>query len=454
MTSPCFSDIFIIEELKEKLMSKVQMLLVILIVVASVFLRFHNYAVYPQRGATSDEYTYAFLGVSLLTKGVPISWSSFLSYKEKIDLIIDRIYFPIVKPYFDHPPLNGLVIGSWALLFGENSFEKITLSTIRLASIILATISAFLLFLISNTLYGYKVGIWALTLYSTVTIFIMNARVVVAENLLTPLMLGAIYVTIKFLEKKNVKYLVIVGILCGLAILTKIVGIVVFLATCYILLLNKIKRKHICIFVGTFLLFLLSLLLYGAYFDWGLFWAIQQEQAGRPIGPQTLFTLIRQPTIVNTIFHDGWYYLGFFALFTSFMDIKKHIFIVVYSFVYLFLLLATLNSDGLSGWYLLPMFPLMALAIALFLHKGMYEASWAIIVFVVFIGLFQIQMLLHLPFGLSQSFYRVLLITLFTPFLLLYLRKNKRQFQVLAELWFYLFLLGNIVITYNYIHPA
>lgn len=435
-------------------MSKIRILLVLLILIASLFLRFHNYAVYPQRGATSDEYTYAFLGVSLLTKGVPIAWSAFSSYPMKEHLTIDKLYFPIAQPYFDHPPLNGLVIGGWALLFGEDSFEKITLPTIRLASIILATVSALLLFAIANKLYGYKIAIWALLLYSTVTIFVMNARVVVAENLLTVLFLAAMYTLLRFLEKKDYRNLIILAILCGLSLLTKIVGVAVFLATLYILLLHKIKKEQVVTFIGTFLLFPLMLLLYGAYYDWHLFWALQQEQAGRPIGPQTLFVLLRQPTIVNVIFHDGWYYLGFFALLASFMDIKKHGIIVMYFFVYLFLLLATLNSDGLSGWYLLPLFPLMAMAIASLAHKGINEASWASIVFAVFIGMFQIHMLVHLPFGLNQPVYRMLLVVLFAPFLFLYLQKNKKPFQMLSELWFYLFILGNIVITYTYIHPA
>ena len=65
------------------------------IVLLGFFLKLHNYTVYPQRGATSDEYTYSFLGLSLLTKHIPISWSYFSAYKHREDLTIKVFIFPL-----------------------------------------------------------------------------------------------------------------------------------------------------------------------------------------------------------------------------------------------------------------------------------------------------------------------------------------------------------------------
>src|SRR3989304_7973425 len=169
-------------------MNTKQILFVVLILLGSLVLRLHNYTVYPQRGATSDEYSYSFQGVSLLTQGIPISWSAFTAYRNRFDLTIDTIYFPMVSPYFDHTPLNGIVTGGWAILFGENSFEKITLGTIRLVPIILSMISSVLVFLLAQRLYGYDTGIWALVIYASVTTFVMNGRVVLAENLIAPIL--------------------------------------------------------------------------------------------------------------------------------------------------------------------------------------------------------------------------------------------------------------------------
>ncbi len=79
-------------------MTKLRILLVVLILLVGLILRLHNYSVYPQRGATSDEYSYSFLGVSLLTKGVPVSWSAVSAYKHRSDLTIKNINFPSAGP--------------------------------------------------------------------------------------------------------------------------------------------------------------------------------------------------------------------------------------------------------------------------------------------------------------------------------------------------------------------
>src|SRR3989339_101946 len=113
------------------MLRKIKILLVILIVFMSIILRLHNYEKYPQRGATSDEYTYSFLGMSLLKERVPISWSAFPAYKNIQHLTIRNLYFPIVYPYFDHPPLSGFLTGGLSLLVGQNTFEKVDLKTIR-----------------------------------------------------------------------------------------------------------------------------------------------------------------------------------------------------------------------------------------------------------------------------------------------------------------------------------
>ena len=174
-------------------MTKIKITLVIFILLLGLILRLHNYSVYPQRGASSDEYTYSFLGISLLTKHIPISWSAFTAYKNLQHLTIDKLYFPIVYPYFDHPPFAGIIVGGWSILFGQDSFPEVNLKTVRLVPIFLSTVSQILVFLLAWKIFNFKTGVWALLIYSTTTIFAISSRVVFAENVLTPLMLLAIY---------------------------------------------------------------------------------------------------------------------------------------------------------------------------------------------------------------------------------------------------------------------
>lgn len=435
-------------------MSKLRVLLVGIILFFSLLLRLDDYAVYPQRGATSDEYTYSFLGVSLLTQGKPISWSSFPAYTERFDLTINGIYFPMAQPYFDHPPLFGLLVGGWSLLFGQDTFQTIDLKTIRLVPIILSLFSSLFVFLIGNRLYGYKVGVWAMLIFSTVTVFIMNMRVVVAENLLTVFLLTTIYMFVQYSSKMNTKHGIIIGVLCGLSFLTKILGIGVFLTALTLFVYKKIKPRHAITATITFLIFVALLLTYAGYFGWDTFWAIQQEQASRPIGPQTLFLMLTQSVIVNKIVTDGWYFLGFFALFYSLSNVQKNKLVAIPFVVYFFLMLSSLSSTGLSGWYLIPLFPLMSLAIAQFVHTVPEKSQWLFLVFLLFIGVSHIHFLYEIPFGLSPIYFRILLFLLFTPFLFsLLLQKNSLAKRIGYAL-FYTAIVGNVIATLSYIHPA
>ena len=247
--------------------------LIILILCTGLLLRLHNYAIYPQRGASSDEYTYAFLGVSLLTKHVPISWSAFTAYKNVTHLTIDNLYFPIVSPYFDHPPLNGLVVASWSILFGQDTFEEISLQTIRLVPIFLSMISSILVFLLGFRLYNFKIAIWALLIYSTATIFVMNGRVVFAENLLTPLVLLTIYLFSSFKKHLTTKKVLLLSLFCGLSFWTKELGIVTFLSILYLFISEKMKHKYTLLLTGTSIFIILLYIVYGIYYDKNLFFS-------------------------------------------------------------------------------------------------------------------------------------------------------------------------------------
>ncbi|MBI2430656.1 MAG: glycosyltransferase family 39 protein [Candidatus Levybacteria bacterium] len=435
-------------------MKRVEVLIVIFVLLLSLLLRLHNYDIYPQRGASSDEYTYSFLGVSLITQHVPISWSYFSAYKNKYELIIDKLYFPIVSPYFDHPPLNGLLVGGWSMLFGYDTFYKIELRVIRLVPIILSMISSILVFLLGRYLYGYKTGLWALLIYGTTTIFVMNGRVVFAENLLTPLILGSVYLFLRWNKKISNKRALILGTICGLAFWTKEVGVVLYVSLLYIFITEKTKLPRILLLSGLFFLFFGAYLFYGWYYDWEVFKQIMESQASRVVGPETLHLLISKPIIVNKIYNDGWYFLGFLTFFFSFLDYKKHKLILVPVAAYFMILIFSLTKEGEMGWYMIPMFPFMALFTAYFLVESLKTKNWFIFVLLTFVGLAQIKFLYEDNFGLTTTQFRVLVFLLFGPLLITLLLHKDKLFNYIGNFWFYLFIAANIFLTYTYIHPA
>lgn len=435
-------------------MTRLRIFLVTLVLFIGLILKLHNYSIYPQRGATSDEYSYSFLGVSLLTKGVPISWSAVSAYKNRSDLTIKNLYFPIVYPYFDHPPLNGLLVGSWALLFGQNTFQKIELHTIRLVPIFLSMISSVLVFMLGLRLYNYKTALWALLIYSTTVIFVVNSRVVLAENLLTPILLGAIYMFYSFRKNMTFKKTMVLGTLCGLAFWTKELGIVAFLSMLYLFIFEKIKIKHILVLIITSLFFALLYIFYGAYYDWEVFKAVLSIQSDRVVGPETLLYLTSTPIIINKLYYDGWYFLGFISFFLSFLDYKKHRFVLVPSLFYFLLMIFSLTEKGEMGWYLIPLFPFMALFTANMLVEGLEKRNWGIFLLLIFIGLYQVQYLFRANFGLTPMQFRIILLAMFSPFILFYAFKKEDLFVKLGNAAFYAFIAGNIILAYSYVHPA
>ncbi len=432
---------------------RIKIVVVVGILLLGLILRLHNYSVYPQRGATSDEYTYSFLGISLLTKHVPESWSNLSAYKNKYDLTIRNLYFPMVRPYFDHPPLNGLLVGSWSILNSQAAFDKVDLKTIRLVPIFLSLISSVLMFLLGLKLSGFRTAVWALLIYSTATLFVMNQKVVFAENLLTPLFLGALYIFSSIKKMRFVNSLIIGGI-CGLAFWTKELGIAVFFTMIYLFFEEKISKKFILTLTAIFLIFIIGYIGYGYYYDGNLFWQVISIQSGRRIGPETLLLLTSSPVIVNKTYFDGWYLLGFLSIFFSMFDYKKYKMIVVPSLIYLLLMIFSLAKDGEMGWYMIPLFPFMALSTANFINESISKKSWFIFLLLLFVGLYEIKYLFEQAFGLVPIQFRIIMFILFTPFIIAFMFDKNKFFETLIKVWFYLLIAGTAFLTFNYIHPS
>jgi len=435
-------------------MNRNQLTIVVLVLLGSLILRLHNYAIYPQRGATSDEYSYSFLGVSLLTTGIPVSWSAFGAYENRYDLTIKNLYFPIVSPYFDHPPLNGIIVGGWAMLFGENSFKKIELATIRLIPIFFSLVSSILLFGLAWRCFGYLSGLWALIIYTTTTIFVIQGRVVLAENLLTTLYLTTIYLYLKWWKKLTVARVLVLGIFSGLAVWTKELGITVCLALLLLFISERVRLRRIGFLILTTMLFILFYILYGTYYDAHVFWKIINLQTSREVGTQTLHYILSTPIIINKIYYDGWYFLGFLGLAFSLLDFRKNRFIVIPWLSYFFLLLFALTQKGEMGWYLIPLFPFMAITTARLIILSLERFYWLFLLPIIFLGQYNVRYIFESNFGLVPQQFRILLLLLVVPWILALFLRRKALLARLGRFYFYLFILGNIYLTYTYIHPA
>src|SRR3972149_4551617 len=161
---------------------KFSILLLIAIICLGFILRVQNYTQFPRHGATFDEFAWTWLGINLIQKQRPISWSSQPQYKEKKHLIYQGAAFWIVAPYLEHPPFFGLVAGGSALINGTKDMYDVTLSKIRPLGIFLGIFSIVMIFVFTNEIYGKKVAIFTSLLYSTVPTVVIGSRIVQNEN--------------------------------------------------------------------------------------------------------------------------------------------------------------------------------------------------------------------------------------------------------------------------------
>lgn len=433
-----------------------RVLVVLLIVLLGCLLRLHNFTKYPQRGATHDEFAFAFLGISFLKTGIPSSWSNIPIYQNKYYLKANDTLYSIVTPYFDHPPLFGLLTGAFALLNGEREFSKVKLSTIRLVPVILGSFSIVLLFILCQSLYGFKTAVISSLVFATVPTYAISSRMSLAENLLIPQILLALILFEKLLKEERKSLVYLLGFLAGLAFLTKFVGLFVWLTLLLLFLYEPRARKHILPFsVITFLVGSVYFL-YGFALDKTLFLKILSFQGAREVGPFSFFNLFLTPAIVNKIFVDGWVYFGWFALFISIYQYKKNIKIVVPSLCYLLIFVLSVNQKDLHGWYNYPFYPFLAIASGKLISEIIDKPSFLKAIFLLTAGFSALNLTYFEFFGLTPGFFRTLVFLLFLPFFLGVARMKMLNFFVKKLFIFYLVLifLLNVISVVAYVHPS
>src|SRR3990167_8479390 len=284
------------------------LMLLFLIVVLGFLLRSHNLYTWPREGATFDEYAWTWLGINLIQKQTPISWSSQPQYTNREHLIYRGARFFLVKPYLEHPPVFGLVVGSFALLNGARDMYDIDIRTIRPLAIILGLAGIILIFLLAGELYDRKTALITSLLYATIPTIVVGSRIVQNENFFIPMWLLALLFTSKYLKNKNSLYRNIAAVICGLLILSKIPWIAAAGSIILVFLYLK-KYKDLFKFLSIVIPIGLLYLVYGFYLDAKLFidlWGLQLNRYD--ITFSSIYALFQKPWLVDRLYLDGWVY--------------------------------------------------------------------------------------------------------------------------------------------------
>ncbi len=349
--------------------------LVLIIILGSFYLRYRDFDKVPFAGESMDEYSYSWVGMSLLKIGVPVGISGIGGYANSISRYenIDNVFQSTAGgnpetlnwPWFDHPPLLGLITGGFAMLKGASNFKETNIYIIRKPMIVLGTISVLLVTLIGWVNFGFLTGFVSGIFYGTMPIVVIGSRMVQGENGVIPAYLAAILFISLFYKTKNRNWLTLAAVLSGVACLFKLSGLVAVLAIS--LTLAKDNKKYL----GQFLIISLSVaslfVVYGLAIDPIQFLTTFVSNSSRfyGIGPESVFRLITQVKITNVkYFTDPVVLIGWLALFGLFFRKSRKLgdgllktFGVSWTVMYIVL------GSYPHGWYAFPFFPILALAL-------------------------------------------------------------------------------------------
>lgn len=477
--------------------------LILLVVILSFFVfRFvlrvknTNYDQIPESSVILDEWTNVWHGLSIRSSGIPAAWSMLPPYYKKnvggtekftvtindkaptligfsnftkpaisirqIDFGKDAKFgtgvrdVVIVQPYLDHPPFGALVLSS-LVSKSVKTFIDLNPFEFRKTSIYLSVLSAILLLILSWQITGnIWIGLAASLIYFTVPSYILVERYALLENVLAPIVLGflnILYLFKKYLRNNRVGILLAIalGILGGLAALTKITGWIILPLGWFIFWNWKIEKKY-------YLYFSLPLIILGSlYFVWGmfldpkLFMEILNTQGSRGfIGSINLIVAAYRVGILNFPL-DGWWIGGFLSLL---LIQKKNEYIPIFATVSAIILSALLLGGANYPWYYIHAVPLMALSSAIFIYEVATSPTIAnvIVFFVIYFsssfywgfGVYRAALestMYQQPFNV----YRLLLILVLIPgFILSWIFKDQKY----RKYWLYFIVIIFVLLIY------
>ena len=402
-----------------------------------------NYDRYPLMGHL-EEYAYSWMGIHLLTSGIPQTWSpgekphpsQDIAFSGKISNYGVDLYVDILAPWLDLPPLYGILSGGAAYLLGADKWSVLPASYIRLPAIIFSFLTTLVLFFLVKKLFGFNLAFLAVTFYSLTPLFVFSQRLSVAENGITFLYLTSIWLTVVYIEKRKGYLLGLLPILIGLAGLMKQTGFLIMFLIIFLLAEKKLWKEALFVFFGV-LWFLGFLLIYGWSVNLGIFKDVTLNQSKRPVGFLGLPFLFSTAGYSIDFFYDGWYVFSLIAtIYYSLTKFRERNYQIV-SLGFIFWAMVVVFSGGQADvllWYRYPFFPFLAVFGSLMLAEIAKKPN-------LFTSILVVGMLLTGRVFLSNEFrpltqpfkFRMIVAVLLLPIICFHLF-NKPIFEKLAKL--------------------
>lgn len=435
--------------------TKIFSIIILLIILGGAYyLRNDNYAKIPFAGESMDEYSFTWVGLSLIQLGVPVGNSGLPGYKnyDYRYINVDQVFkttakgntFPINTPWFDHPPLMGIVTGGYAYFKGARVFEDALISFIRKPMVVFGVISVGLLFIYLKSIFGLREAVAGSLIYTTSPLAIVGSRMAQAENLLIPIFLASLIATYFYLQKQRTWLLWLSAIIAGTSLLVKLSGVSIILSNIFLILyflpggFKKTHRQALTfgVIAFSFLIFFLS---YGLAYDFEQFKTIFAANSNRfyGVGPSGFYDLLTVTKITAIRYlTDGWIIAGWLAAAMLFAlpaeGRRKEMFILIPMVCYLLVFL--LFGSEPYGWYRYPFIPFLFAAIARILFLTLKNPALVIPAFLIL--LLPIGVNIFKVFGIDDfqeysGIWRWGLVGLLIIFLTFYLKPNSPAVKVL-----------------------
>ncbi len=431
----------------------------IVIVILGAGLRLNNYSVIPPHGDTMDVYQEAWNGFHILQGQRPKSWEhpyfipAYNAEERKYFKWFDD-GFTMVTGYIAHPPLFSIFAAIPPIISGARDYLDCRLTTINLTPIFFSTLTIVLVFLVSYKIYRSRIlSIIASILYATVPYFVVAGRIAKGDGLLAFVLITGVLCVLKYTESKKGIYVIFAGFLAGISFWSKETGICAILI--FSLLLGRngfVKQAFIAGGIGIFVA--AGYMLYNYMINPEAFFKILSL---RNEFQQTAFDVVvkyvKEPKITETYASFGMGYLLWFWFVLIYSMWKRNSIVPTAAFIYLMTLCALSRQTLSYGWFLMPVFPFMAIAGGVFLKDFVSRPNTARAILLLLVPLaVPLKEVLPEHFGNSPWLFRGYLAVGLLPFLAVDFFKH-RITETVARVSCYthisIFIVINVCIIYH-----
>jgi 4-amino-4-deoxy-L-arabinose transferase-like glycosyltransferase len=382
----------------------------IVIVILGGVLRLNNYSLIPPHGDTMDVYQEAWNGYHILHGDGPESWEYFYflpAYNDEDKKFVQWFgdSFTIVRHYIAHPPLFSIFAAIPPTISGAKDYLDCRLTTINLTPIFFSTLTIILVFLVSYKIYrSNALSIIASLLYATVPLIVASGRIAKGDCLLALVLISGVLCVLKYTEAKQKMYVIFAGLLAGVSFWCKEMGICAILIF-PLLLGRKGFARDAFITAGISFSVAAGYMLYNYLINPEAFLKILSLRSEHQ---STVFDMvlkyINEPKLAQANAGFGLGYLMWFWYAMVYSMGKRDQVVPITTFIFLMTICALSKDTQPYGWFLMPLYPFMAIAGGLFmrdfiskpntakallillvlvaiplkeiLHEDLYEASW------------------------------------------------------------------------------